>query len=182
MDYNITLVGPSYVGKTAIVMNLLRNIFLEDYQPTLEDTYCIQLVVDGESCILHITDTSGMEEYSLMLENQIRNADGILSVFSVDSMESFDSMNSYLNKVQLVSNVPIMLIGNKCDKLEKEKEVNNHLGEVCAEQYGIPFFTTSAKTGERILYCFHTLVRSIRHSRFQGRSLEVKNKHCCIIC
>ena len=139
MNYNITLVGPSCVGKTSIVINLLRNIFIEDYQPTLEDTYCMQLVVDGESCTLHITDTSGMEEYSLMLDNQIRTADGILSVFSLDNMES---KNSYLNKIRLISNVPIILIGNKCDKFGEGREVNKHLGEVCANQNDIPFFTT----------------------------------------
>ncbi len=165
MEYNIVLVGPSYAGKTAILMSLLRNVFSEEYQPTLEDTYRKQMVVAGESHLLHIMDISGMEEYSSLLDSQICKADGILCVFSVDNMDSFDSITSYLDKVRLISHAPTILVGNKCDKSEEDRKVNNCLGEACAEQYGIPFFTTSAKTGERIFYCFQKLIQYIRDSK-----------------
>lgn len=127
-----------------MVMSLMRNVFTEEYQPTLEDTYSTHMVVDGEDCLLYITDTSGMEEYSTLLESQICKADGILCVFSMDNMESFHSITSYLNKVRLISNAPTMLIGNKCDQFGEDRKVNKRLAVACAEQYGIPFLTTSA--------------------------------------
>ena len=61
--------------KTALILRLVRNVFVLEYEPTLEDSYCIQAVIDGKSCTLCITDTSGMVEYSSMLDDQIRRAD-----------------------------------------------------------------------------------------------------------
>lgn len=114
----------------------------EEHQPTIEDTYRVQLVVDDESCLLHIADTSGMEEYSLLLENHIRRADGFLC--SIRSPQS-----------------TTMLVGNESGKSEGDRKVNNRLGEACTEQYAIPFFTMSAR--KEILFCTFTCLGLTTH-------------------
>lgn len=40
-------------------MRFLTNRFLHRYDPTLEDEYCTQAVVDGETYQLRILDTAG---------------------------------------------------------------------------------------------------------------------------
>jgi small GTP-binding protein len=37
--------------------------FVEEYDPTIEDSYRKQVVIDGETCLLDILDTAGQEEY-----------------------------------------------------------------------------------------------------------------------
>lgn len=80
--FNIVLVGPSRVGKTALIMNYVKSMFGDEYEPTLEDVYRKQFVIDEEACIMYIKDTCGGADYSSpMLEGQIRGADGYLCIF-----------------------------------------------------------------------------------------------------
>ncbi len=37
--------------------------FIDEYDPTIEDSYRKQVVIDGETCLLDILDTAGQEEY-----------------------------------------------------------------------------------------------------------------------
>jgi GTPase SAR1 family protein len=36
---------------------------VDEYDPTIEDSYRKQVVIDGETCLLDILDTAGQEEY-----------------------------------------------------------------------------------------------------------------------
>ena len=49
-----------------------------------------------------------------------------------------------------------VLIGNKAD-LEEHRQVPREKGEELAKRYGIPFFETSAKTGENVEEMFQAL-------------------------
>jgi GTPase KRas len=42
--------------------------FLEEYDPTIEDSYKKNIVVDEQPATLEIVDTAGQEEYSSMLD------------------------------------------------------------------------------------------------------------------
>ena len=51
------------VGKSALTIQLIQNHFVDEYDPTIEDSYRKQVVIDGETCLLDILDTAGQEEY-----------------------------------------------------------------------------------------------------------------------
>lgn len=51
------------MGKSALTIQLIQNHFVEEYDPTIEDSYRKQVVIDGETCLLDILDTAGQEEY-----------------------------------------------------------------------------------------------------------------------
>jgi GTPase KRas len=42
--------------------------FLEEYDPTIEDSYKKNITVDEQNVALEIVDTAGQEEYSSMLD------------------------------------------------------------------------------------------------------------------
>ena len=46
-DYKIVIVGEGGVGKSALTIQFLQNEFLEDYDPTIDDNYRKQVVIDG---------------------------------------------------------------------------------------------------------------------------------------
>lgn len=48
------------VGKTSITIQLCSNHFVEMYDPTIEDSYRKQMVIDDEACMLEILDTAGV--------------------------------------------------------------------------------------------------------------------------
>ena len=62
--YTLVVVGTGGVGKSALTIQLLQHTFVDEYDPTIEDSYRKHMVIDGEICLLDIIDTAGQEEYS----------------------------------------------------------------------------------------------------------------------
>ena len=60
---SLVVMGAGGVGKSAITLSFMRNQFVEEYDPTIEDSYCKECLVDGVETTLDITDTAGQEEY-----------------------------------------------------------------------------------------------------------------------
>ena len=73
-----------------VTIQLIQNHFVEQYDPTIEDSYRQQVVIDGQTCILDILDTAGQEVYSTMKDQYVRTGEGFLIVFAIDDMKSFE--------------------------------------------------------------------------------------------
>lgn len=58
-EYKLVVVGSGGVGKSALTIQLIQNHFVDEYDPTIEDSYRKQVVIDGETCLLDILDTAG---------------------------------------------------------------------------------------------------------------------------
>ena len=74
----------------------------DEYDPTIEDSYRKQVVIDGETCLLDILDTAGQEEYSAMRDQYMRTGEGFLLVFAVNNAKSFDDISSYREQIKRV--------------------------------------------------------------------------------
>jgi GTPase KRas protein len=48
---------------SSLLLSLSSLSFVDEYDPTIEDSYRKQVVIDGETCLLDILDTAGQEEY-----------------------------------------------------------------------------------------------------------------------
>jgi GTPase KRas protein len=59
---------------------------MEEYDPTIEDNYRMQVVIDGQVCTLDIIDTAGQDGYDAILDQYIRTGDGYLLVFAVNEV------------------------------------------------------------------------------------------------
>merc|ERR1712023_13841 len=71
-EYKLVIVGGGGVGKSALTIQLIQNHFIDEYDPTIEDSYRKQVTIDEETCLLDILDTAGQEEYSAM-RDQVRH-------------------------------------------------------------------------------------------------------------
>merc|ERR1712183_498792 len=162
-EYKLVVVGGGGVGKSALTIQLIQNHFVDEYDPTIEDSYRKQVVIDGETCLLDILDTAGQEEYSAMRDQYMRTGEGFLLVFAVNNAKSFDDISSYREQIKRVKDadeVPMVLVGNKCDLPTRTVDMTNAKEQ--ARNYGIPFIETSAKTRMGVDDAFYTLVREIR--------------------
>jgi GTPase KRas protein len=99
MEYKLVVVGGGGVGKSALTIQLIQNHFLDEYDPTIEDSYRKQVVVDAETCLLDILDTAGQEEYSAMRDQYMRTGQGFLLVYSITSRSSFDEVNNFKDQI-----------------------------------------------------------------------------------
>ena len=90
------------VGKSALTIQLIQNHFVDEYDPTIEDSYRKQVVIDGETCLLDILDTAGQEEYSAMRDQYMRTGEGFLLVFAVNNAKSFEDISAYREQIKRV--------------------------------------------------------------------------------
>ena len=90
------------MGKSALTIQLIQNHFVDEYDPTIEDSYRKQVVIDGETCLLDILDTAGQEEYSAMRDQYMRTGEGFLCVFAIDNSKSFEDIESYRGQIRRV--------------------------------------------------------------------------------
>merc|ERR1712066_103728 len=181
-EYKLVVVGAGGVGKSALTIQLIQNHFVDEYDPTIEDSYRKQVVIDGETCLLDILDTAGQEEYSAMRDQYMRTGEGFLLVFAVNNAKSFEDISTYREQIKRVKDaeeVPMVLVGNKCDL--PIRNVDTAQAREVAKSYGIRFIETSAKTRMGVDDAFYTLVREIRKDRLVGQNPSKKKKKCRIM-
>jgi len=163
-EYKLVIVGGGGVGKSALTIQLIQNHFIDEYDPTIEDSYRKQVTIDEETCLLDILDTAGQEEYSAMRDQYMRTGQGFLCVYSLTNKSSFEEVSSFREQILRVKDaeqVPMVIVGNKLD-LDSERVVSTKEGQELATQYNCPFMETSAKARIRVEDAFYELVREIR--------------------
>jgi len=163
-NFRVVLVGVGGVGKSCLTIQFIADRFVEEYDPTLEDSYRKQVTVDGEECLLDIFDTAGEEDFSAVRDQYMRTGDGFLCVYSVTLESSLEeAMNFYdhILRVKDVDTIPFILLGNKADLVD-ERKISQEDGEKAAEELGCKFMETSAKTKQNVNESFHEIVRQIR--------------------
>lgn len=165
-EYKIVVLGGGGVGKSALTIRLVTNNFLEEYDPTIEDSYRKSVVIDEKACLLDILDTAGQEEFSSMQDQWMREGQAFLVVYSITSRTTFDEaiiMREKILRCKEEEEPPIVLVGNKCD-LEDQRQVKKSEGENLATEWGenSSFFETSAKEKINHEECFYAAVRLVR--------------------
>jgi len=173
-EYKLVVVGAGGVGKSALTIQLIQNYFVDEYDPTIEDSYRKQVVIDSETCLLDILDTAGQEEYSAMRDQYNPTGEGFLCVFAVNNVNSFSEVNQYKDQVRRVKdaeNVPMVLVGNKVDL--PHPTVTSEMANSKAKEFSVPYIETSALTRQGVDDAFYTLVREIR--KFKAQADAAKN-------
>jgi len=184
-QYKLVVVGGGGVGKSALTIQFIQSHFVQDYDPTIEDSYRKQCVIDDKVAHLDILDTAGQEEFSAMREQYMRTGEGFLLVFSVTDRASFDEISRFHTQILRVKDkdeFPMILVGNKSD-LEDERLVSTAEGQEFARKLRIPYLESSAKQRINVDASFHDLVRAIRR---HNEALVVpqapkKTRKCCIL-
>jgi len=169
-SWRVAVLGDGGVGKTALAVQFTLNCFVETYDPTIEDAYRKQLIVDNKMCFVEVIDTAGQEEYATLRDQWVREGQGFILVYSIASRSTFERLEVFRQSMLKVKRQkPIfMLVGNKCDKTY-EREVSREEGIALARTFGCEFMETSARTAYNVELLFTNLVRALR----QTKRLEV---------
>ncbi|CEG66789.1 Ras GTPase [Rhizopus azygosporus] len=163
-EYKLVMVGGGGVGKSALTIQFIQSHFVDEYDPTIEDSYRKQCIIDSETALLDVLDTAGQEEYSAMREQYMRNGEGFLLVYSITSRMSFEEITTFYQQICRVKDrdyFPMVLVGNKCD-LETDRQVSSQEGSDLAKNFGCQFIETSAKQRINVDEAFFEVVRDIR--------------------
>lgn len=176
--YKIVLLGEGGVGKSALTMQFVSHCFVDYHDPTIEDAYQRQAVIDGESGLLDILDTAGQQEFTAMREQYMRSGEGFVIMYSITDRQSFleaARAKRQIERVRRAEVMPMVLVANKMD-LESKREVTTEEGQELAAEFDCPFFETSAALRHCVDDVFHTLIRQIRKKERLSLKLAQKDK------
>ncbi|XFF75121.1 hypothetical protein AB1E18_001340 [Capra hircus] len=192
--HKVIMVGSGGVGKSALTLQFMYDEFVEDYEPTKADSYRKKVVLDGEEVQIDILDTAGQEDYAAIRDNYFRSGEGFLLVFSITEHESFTATAEFREQILRVKaeedKIPLLVVGNKSD-LEERRQVLVEEARAKAEEWGVQYVETSAKTRANVDKVFFDLMREIRtkktsENKDKNGKKSSKNKksfkeRCCLL-
>ncbi|KAJ5074300.1 ras gtpase-related [Anaeramoeba ignava] len=164
----IATTGAGGVGKSTFTIQFCYSKFIEEYDPTIEDSYRKQVEIDNEIIDIEIFDNYYFDWGNYFKYEFYKRIHGFIVVYSITDEYSFDKLENFLNEIykyREVEEFPIIIIGNKND-LEDRRVIKKEEGEEFAIKHGCPFYETSAKTRYNIEETIFTLLREIRKYPF----------------
>ncbi|XP_004487032.1 ras-related protein RABE1c-like [Cicer arietinum] len=166
-DYliKLLLIGDSGVGKSCLLLRFSDGSFTTNFITTLGIDYknrAIQL--DGKKMMIQVWDTAGQERFRTITNTYYRGAMGVLLVYDVTDEFSFNNIKNWMHSIEQYAsdNVNKILVGNKADMNERKRAVPTSKGQALADEYGIKFFETSAKTNLNVDKVFFSIVKDIK--------------------
>lgn len=165
-DYliKLLLIGDSGVGKSCLLLRFSDDSFTPSFITTIGIDFKIRTIdLEGKRIKLQIWDTAGQERFRTITTAYYRGAMGILLVYDVTDEKSFNNIRNWIRNIEqhATESVNKILIGNKCDMVEK-KVVDSARGKALADEYGIKFLETSAKNSINVEEAFITLAKDIK--------------------
>jgi len=165
-DYliKLLLIGDSGVGKSCLLLRFSDDSFTPSFITTIGIDFKIRTIeLDGKRIKLQIWDTAGQERFRTITTAYYRGAMGILLVYDVTDDKSFANIRNWIRNIEqhASENVNKILIGNKCDLIDK-KMIDTAKGKALADEYQIKFMETSAKNSINVEDSFITLAKDIK--------------------
>ena len=188
--FKILLLGDSEVGKSCFLMRYSDNVFVENYITTIGLDYKLKSVKldSGKTIKVQLWDTAGQDKYRTIAKNYFKGSHGILLLYDVTKQSSFQNIRDWIQDIreEVSQKAIIFLIGNKIDLVDKRK-ISKEKGIELAEEYKLPFFEASAKSGENVDEVFKALYKKISEvygdlEKEMGTKLNKRKKNkpkCC---
>lgn len=170
----LVLLGEAAVGKTSVVHRFVQDDFQENREPTIGAAFLTQRCrLEDRLVKFEIWDTAGQERFHSLAPMYYRNAQASAVVYDVTKASSFEKAKLWVKELQRQASpqIVIALVGNKIDLITEdgdesseapvEREVERADAQQYAQENGLLFFETSAKTGENVAQVFHAVASAI---------------------
>ena len=189
----LLIIGDSSVGKSNFLFQFIENKFTDSHISTVGfdcKSQIVTLPTSKQVVKLQIWDTAGQERYMSVNKNLFLRVQGMILMYDITNRESFEHVTVWINNIrEICSQIPIILVGNKCD-LEEERIVTEEEGREIAENNKMNFLEASGKNGTNVKETFYLLaeeiIKGVQRKRMQTISLNKnkkeetkKVKECC---
>lgn len=156
--FKIIIIGDINVGKTCLLSRYADDEFTNNYLPTIGLDYKIKSVEkDGKKIRLSIVDCAGQERFRTLTKAYYRGADACIITYSVEDRQSFNSIESWMEELNLnaTKSFKPIIVANKIDL---NKNVQTHELKHLAESYGCKYFECSARLNVGVDQLFNELI------------------------
>uniref|UniRef100_A0A8D0CLS9 Small monomeric GTPase n=1 Tax=Scleropages formosus TaxID=113540 RepID=A0A8D0CLS9_SCLFO len=148
-EYKLVVLGSGGVGKSALTVQFVQGIFVEKYDPTIEDSYRKVPESDAAPPPPVPSLCPPQEQFTAMRDLYMKNGQGFALVYSITAQSTFNDLQDLREQILRVKDtedVPMILVGNKCD-LDEERVVGKEQGQNLARQWNnCAFLESSAKS------------------------------------
>ncbi len=184
---NIIFLGNSMVGKSSLFLRIDKNHFKECFMSSIGmDRIAKSFKYKKDIYKVNLWDTAGQDRFRAITKNYYKASHGIILIYDVTSIRSFESVKTWVEQIheEISDKVVIYLVGNKMDMTE-ERKVSTEEGRKLAEELGLPFTETSAKTGENIEKIFEDIIEDLDkefgniQKVSKNLSYKANGRRCC---
>ena len=162
--FKVVILGESGVGKTSLVKYEIQNSFITNNDSTIIFEHSFKnFSIMGKNVRLQIWDTCGKEMYRSSVQNFYRSALCIFVVFSLESLDSFNKVNQWIEEIKENNSEEyiLVLVGNKSDLTPPRKVEKDVIEEYCKNNGIENYFEVSSKNGENVHELFKTVVKQL---------------------
>jgi small GTP-binding protein len=157
------LLGDMGEGKSSLVLRFVKGQFFDYQESTIGAAFLTQTVTVNDATVkFEIWDTAGQERYHSLAPMYYRGAAAAIVVYDIQSQSSFARAKSWVRELQRQPNAALVmaLAGNKAD-LEEGRQVEDAEARAYAEENGLFFMETSAKTAANVNDLFYEIARKL---------------------
>eukprot|EP01090_Pellita_catalonica_P003748 TRINITY_DN13419_c0_g1_i1.p1 TRINITY_DN13419_c0_g1~~TRINITY_DN13419_c0_g1_i1.p1 ORF type:complete len:213 (-),score=16.89 TRINITY_DN13419_c0_g1_i1:88-726(-) len=150
------IIGPSGVGKSAILERYVNNVFSPKIDATIGVDFGTKTMDVGHKTVkMQLWDTAGQESFKSITRSYYHMSHAAILVFDVNIESSLDSMKMWLSEIkknaESVEEMVIVLAGNKLDLLQMKSSPLKERALKFVELNGLAdYFEVSARTGHNI--------------------------------
>jgi small GTP-binding protein len=172
--FKLVLGGDGAVGKTSMVHRFVEDKFESEYKGTI-GVSIMKKECDFEGLNTNVRfviwDLAGQTQFRRVRRTYLRNAEVGFLVFDVTRRETFENITDWNEDIRdSAPSISLILVGNKID-LEDQRDVSREEGEKLAEDLGITYMETSAKTGENVDEAFRMLALGMIKNNFTAEEV-----------
>ena len=143
----VVLLGEAGVGKTNLIRVAMGKPFEKEENSTISSTFFEnEVVLNNKKYSYCLWDTAGQEIYRSLNKIFMKESKIVIIVFSIDSRQSFDQIDFWLNYIKEIlgnDNYIIGLVGNKSDLFLNQQISDKEMNKK-AEELQVKFQITSA--------------------------------------
>ena len=163
--FKILLLGDSSVGKTSLLTRYTEGVFQTTHVATLGIDFKVKFVtLDSKKIKVELWDTAGQERFRSLSKNYFKGAHGFIFIYDVMKKESFTGVKAWINQAKVTTNLEsfqMILVGNKCDCDEDEREIMIDELKEEAAKYNCEYIETSAKKDINVNELFSMLISNL---------------------
>ncbi|PFH52325.1 hypothetical protein AMATHDRAFT_57390 [Amanita thiersii Skay4041] len=172
-QFKLVLLGESAVGKSSLVLRFVKDQFDDYRESTIGAAFLTQTVTleDQTTVKFEIWDTAGQERYKSLAPMYYRNANCAVVVYDITQTASLEKARTWIRELQRQADpsIVIALCGNKLD-LAARRQVSQEEAKKYADEEGLMWMETSAKTGEGVAEVFTAIAKKLPLTALPSRA------------
>eukprot|EP00246_Nothoceros_aenigmaticus_P007487 TRINITY_DN21325_c0_g1_i1.p1 TRINITY_DN21325_c0_g1~~TRINITY_DN21325_c0_g1_i1.p1 ORF type:complete len:200 (-),score=41.52 TRINITY_DN21325_c0_g1_i1:521-1120(-) len=163
LQAKLVLLGDMGAGKSSLVLRFVKGQFFDYQESTIGAAFLTQTLAVNETTVkFEIWDTAGQERYHSLAPMYYRGAAAAIIVYDITNADSFARAKKWVQELQRQGNPNLVmaLAANKADLVSKRK-VEAEEGQTYADENGLFFMETSAKTAQNVNELFYEIARKL---------------------